>query len=249
MKIHSVNRQTTTTKARRVSICLLALAASLIFTRPASAGTYLTVSLNGEPSDFNGVPVAFTGNAGTPDISTIQLANDNNYLYIGITFTAPINLEFESGGGSLFLAFDTDSNPSTGFNVFGAGTVGSELGYQNDFPFQQSTGNFNSGSVNNGAALVAPFNNSSTSFMDIAVPLSSTFATGGAATFPNQSFDLAVYTQDLVPPDTSDNFTGALAYTLAVPEPNSFALFMSGALVFGIVFRRRSQRRFEPARA
>lgn len=241
MKIHSENRQTTITKARRAGICLLVIAASLIVARPASAGTYLTVSLTGSSSDFNGVPISFTGNVNTPDISTIQVANDSNYLYLGIAFTAPVNLQFLGSGGSVYLAFDTDSNTATGFDVFGAGAVGSELGYQNDYPFQQATGNFNSGSVTNGGALIAPYNNTSTTFMDIAIPLGSTFTTGGAPTFPNQSFDLAVYTQNLA--DSSDNFTGAIPYTLAIPEPNAFVLFMSGALVFGIVFRRRSQSR------
>jgi hypothetical protein len=221
-------------KIRRTSIRVLPLALSLaaLLLAPirAGAGTYITVSLDGSPSDWSGIPVAFTGNVNTPDISKVQLANDSNYFYIGITFTNPVNLQFTSGGGDVFLGFDTDSNSATGFDIFGAGQVGSELGYQNDFPFQQASGNFNSGSVSGGGGLIAPFDSSSVSFMEIGIPLNSTYVTGGLATFPNQSFNLGIYTQNMA--DSSANFTGALSYTLAeVPEPGSMALLAGGGIL------------------
>lgn len=213
----------------RIASTLLGLLGFACAWNSVQAGTFLTPTLDGNLSEWGSVPVAFFGNSNTPNVSTIQLANDNSYFYLAITYTAPVNLQFTTGGASVYLAFDTDSTVATGFNVFGANQVGSELGYSNDFPFQQSNGNFNSGGVNNGGGLIAPYNSPSVSTMEIGIPLNSTFQSTGLPTFPLPTFNLALYTQSL---PGSDNFTGAIPYTLAViPEPNSVALLAIGLVV------------------
>jgi hypothetical protein len=247
MRIYSANCLTVTGKAlysrlKLRAFCVLAPLFALLFaSASAQAGTFLTPTINGNLSEWGSVPVAFTGNGNTPNISKIQLANDSNYFYLAITFTSPVNLHFSAGGASVYLAFDTDSNPATGFNVFGLTPpqVGSELGYANDFPFQQASGNFNSGSVTNGTGIVAPYNATGVSTMEIGIPLGSTYASNGQPTFPNASFILALYTQNL---PGSDNFTGAIPYTLAVeavPEPSTWVAALLSAGVVGWSQHRR----------
>jgi hypothetical protein len=98
-----------------------------------------------EFDDWIGIPVAYTDALDNPngwiDVNNVQIANDNDNVYIRVTlhYASPIQLT------GLSLAFDTDQSTATGFDIFGLGLVGSELGYQADWPFQQATGVYNTG--------------------------------------------------------------------------------------------------------
>lgn len=75
------------------------------------------------------------------DIDEIQIANDADYIYIRTTLHNTTDIELSN----LFIAFDTDQNTSTGYNIFGLSVIGSEIGYQFDYPFQQEFAVFNTG--------------------------------------------------------------------------------------------------------
>ena len=131
--------KTATTKA-----ILLTLFTGFGIARNVSAGTYANISIDGNFSDWQGVPVVATAPAGTSgtnlDLASLSIANDESNIYLLVTYNAPVN---PNAGPSVFLAFDTDNHPATGFNVYSLGLVGSEAAWQNDFPFAQSNGVFN----------------------------------------------------------------------------------------------------------
>jgi hypothetical protein len=133
-------------------------------------------------------------NPGFVDLANFQIANDANYIYMHMTMhSAPLSL------GNLYLAFDVDQDAGTGFNVFGAGLIGSEFGYQTDFPFQQATGVFNTGApIITEVALIFPFWTEAGApvgnEIEWRIPLSAMIGPApGTPAFPGDSFDVMVY--------------------------------------------------------
>ena len=183
------------------------------FTVQVSGGTYAKISIDGSFCDWAGVPVLYTdasGDGSPIDLATIQIANDESNLYVRLTYHTAVNPQ--SGSGTS-LAIDNDSNPATGFDIFGLGLVGSEAGWQNDFPFAQSNGVFNAGGITGGAAVISPYNTSTTE-QEYAIPRSAIFTANGQPVFPGGSFNLLVYTTDAATNDVA----GAVPYTFA-PKP------------------------------
>jgi hypothetical protein len=163
----------------------------------------------------SGIPIATTDpadNTGFIDINEIQIANDDEFIYLRISY-------HNNSSVNTYLAFDTDQDLATGFNVFGLGLVGSELGYQNDFPFEQETGVFNTTHPPTGAtALIFPFWNIDGPQKEYAIPLDARFTDLGPGGIPfdtgpvftGNSFDLIVYSDQGLA-DVSE----VLSYTLA----------------------------------
>jgi len=181
------------------------------FAPKPAAGTYANITIDGDFTDWTNVPVRYidAGGDGSPiDLAGIQLANDTSNLYIHLTYCTAVNPQSGSG---VFLAFDTDNNPATGFDIFGLGLVGAEAGWQNDFPFAQSNGVFNSGVIDNGGALISPYF-STTTDQEYAIPRSATYDSNGQLVFAGSSFTLLVYTVD----GTAD-VAGPVPYTFALP--------------------------------
>ena len=112
-----------------------------------------TIQVQGEAAgtefnDWAGIPIAFTDNGGVADnpggfidINTIQIANDDDNLYIYVDLVTPDIVAM----ATMNLAFDLDNNLATGHNLFTLGAIGSELGYQTDYPFVQDAANYNTG--------------------------------------------------------------------------------------------------------
>lgn len=179
---------------------------------PASA-VYTNIVIDGDPSDWSAIPSLVSdppGDNGTgPDLATVQVANDSTHLYLRITYHAPVN---PNAGPHVFLALDNDGEPSTGFDIFGMGTVGSEAGWQNDFPFAQSNGVFNSGSLSNAAAAIAPFSTITTQ-QEYSISRAATFATGGGPVFPQPAITLLVYTD----PTGANETAGPIPYSFVSP--------------------------------
>jgi hypothetical protein len=179
-------------------------------------------------NDWDSVPLALTDPADNPselnliDIKDVKIANDANLLYVYAS-----GHQMRTNG--LYLAFDTDQDVSTGFNVFGLGLVGSELGYVNDFVFDQRTpGVFNDNKpdgggscctggpleLNNGGAAMYPGWDVEFDEREWGVPLDAVWSANEplGPTFPNATFNLILWTDQGV-----TDVTDAITYTLATP--------------------------------
>lgn len=190
------------------------------------AGTYANIVVQGaeapgtEFNDWAGIPVLDMDpldNPGGPvddpfiDIKDVQIANNGSFLFIRISYHG------NSSSGT-FVALDTDQNTATGFNIFGLGLVGSEVGYVNDFVFSQTNGIFNTnvsftgGPLGNGGALIFPFWDQDGTDKEMAIPLDAqvTFPAGPA--FPNPSMNILIYSDQGL-----GDVSTVISYTLASP--------------------------------
>jgi hypothetical protein len=149
------------------------------------------------------------------DIADVQIANDDDFIYVHVT-THGGHTSF----GNLFLAFDTDQNVATGFDPFALGVIGSELGYQTDFPFGQAAGVYNTGATIsgppplNGGAFIFPFWTEAGApqgtEMEWAVPRS--VMINGSPAFTGDSFDLAIWADS-----GFGDISQRISYTFAEP--------------------------------
>lgn len=189
----------------------LVMGAVWAFAVSASQAVYKNIVSDGDFSDWADVPVAAVDDSGDndtgPDLAMLKIANDETNVYLYVAYHAEVN---PNAGPSVHLAFDTDQNAGTGFDIFGLGIIGSEAGWANDFPFAQDTGIFNSGGISGGAAQIAPFY-ALTFEQEYAIPLSAVYVSGGAQVFPGTSFDLMVYTD----PTGTNEHISVVSYTLA----------------------------------
>lgn len=220
-----------------------ALMALAVFVGSTRAGTFANIVIDDLYDDWTGIPVLVTDpldGMGGPDIDTIQVANDNTYLYIRLHYHTAQSF-------STYLAIDNDSNAATGFDIFGLGIVGSEAGFANDYDFDQRAG-FNIGTLKDPVRLTEPESGSAilSSFVDstdreMAIRLDTTFDpfVGAGDVFPNDSFTLLLYS--LNAQFGESDVADPIRYTLAVPEPMSAVLLGCG-LGAVLCCRRRSKR-------
>jgi hypothetical protein len=193
---------------------LIAAAISGISSTSAMAGTFATMNIDGAFGDWTTIPVTSPDPAGDGnpiDIADISVANDNDYLYLKITYHTAVNPNI--GPEAMYLALDTDQNVGTGYNIFGLNLVGSEAGFQADFPFDQRT-SFNSGGLT-AAALLAPvdFGNPANVFttQEMSIPRNVKFASDNAPVFSGNSFNLMFYSF----PAAMNDVTSVISYTFA----------------------------------
>lgn len=217
-------------------ITMLAVTAAIAAS--ANAGTYKNIVADGAFADWDDVPVAATSplSPGVAiDFSSLKIANDASYVYFLITYNAPVNT-YDSGG--LYLGIDSDNNPSTGYGIFGSAAIGANAAFQNDFPFTQAAGNFNSGGTitrpDPGALYGAAPYNTVTLQQEIALPLSAVqvdLSSGGySGPVFTQNFGVEFYSSDTL---------GPVSYSLAaLPEPASIA----AVVALGSVALRRRRR-------
>lgn len=217
---------------------------SLLAVGTASAGSFANITIDGDFSDWAGIPVLDNDgadNVGNIDISSIQIANDDDFLYLRVSFHQPITVN-PTIDGSVFIAIDNDSNTSTGFDIFSLGLVGSEVGWQNDFPFEQSTVSFNAGGVTGGAAIISPLFNSAadasvtTSEREYALSRAATFSGSGSSIFPNGNISV-LFWADVGAGDVSS----AIPYTFApnpIPEPSTATMMLLGLVGLAAASRR-----------
>jgi hypothetical protein len=203
----------------------------------AFAGTYANITIDGDTSDWAGVPLAYTAPIGSSDAiqyDNVYLANDANNLYIRFTLYSARSDAFQNGFDNLFI--DTDNNALTGFST---GGIGSEMLVQWGAGYQEKNGGFNEGGINGLGWSIA----GSPDSMDFELSISrnATYASDSSPVFANDTIavllegdDTTYASVEFVPP------SGGLAYTFAaVPEPATFALvgfgllLMTGGLVRG----------------
>ncbi len=99
------------------------------------------IVVDGDVSDWAGVEPAYVdtvgdGNGTEFDFAAAYLANDEDYLYIRISFADVV--PFGEAGYRVNIAFNTDLDPGTGFG-FG-GQTGSEFFIQSGSVFDQRSG-------------------------------------------------------------------------------------------------------------
>ncbi len=184
---------------------------------PSFYTTSITVQGEPEGTEFDdwaasGIPIATSDpadNVGFIDIADIQIANDNQNIFIHVTY-------HDANSSGTFLAFDTDQDVLTGFDIFSLGFIGSDLGYSNDFAFEQEAGVFNTndmltgGPFGNGGALIFPFWNINGSQKEYAIPLDIGFTNPAEPVFVNSTFNLMVYTDQGL-----GDISEVITYTLA----------------------------------
>lgn len=193
---------------------------------------YTNIVVDGSFSDWSAVPLVAMDpsgdHGGGPDLAMLQVANDETNLYLHVQYHAAIN---PNASTSVMLAVDNDGNLGTGFNVFGLGLIGSEAGWQNDFPFQQTNGVFNSGSISGGGAAIAPYN-SVTIEQEYAIRLDALFDGDGSPVFPADAFDLLVYTD----PTAANETMGPVSYALSnrVEEPVFQSMTITNVMAFRV---------------
>src|SRR5213593_3640723 len=122
-----------------------ALMLALMCDSGVHAGTYKHITVDGDLSDWAGVPVANTQPPDTTQsiaYTNIYVANDENYLYI--RFAISTSDDPFTSRQNIFI--DADNNTATGFGA--GGYVGSEMLIQGGAGYQQKNGGFNEGAIN-----------------------------------------------------------------------------------------------------
>lgn len=164
--------------------------------------------LNGDPNtdpnvgtafdDWDNIPVAYSDPEDNPtfaDFKTVKLANDENYLYVYVEYYGNESL-------GTYVSVDADQDLGTGFDIRGFGIVGSEAGWQNDFPFSQLNGGWNEGPLyggpyGNGGAPIWPFWNLDGPEREWMIPLDVTHDSAGATpVFTQDTFDILIWTEE-----------------------------------------------------
>ncbi|MCW1921900.1 fibronectin type III domain-containing protein [Luteolibacter arcticus] len=192
---------------------------------PPPPSNYAAINVDGNSADWAGIPVTGTDPTGDsiPDIASVKVANDADYLYVLVQYNGAVDTNTLNGSPSTFLSLDNDANAGTGFNIYGLGQVGAEVSWQNDFPFAQDAATYNRGAVfTNGAAGISPYF-ANTTFQEYRIARNATYSIGGGPqqpVFPNNSIKLALWSDHGV----SAEFAGAVNYTFAAaPVAGNFA--------------------------
>ena len=195
-----MNTKSILTPTTALTLALLAL--------PCAAGTYKTISIDGDFSDWAGVPVAYTQPPDTTLLiayTNIYVANDQNYLYLRFAIAASGN-PFTSVE-NIFI--DTDANNATGYLV--SGDIGSEMLVQGGAGYDERSGAFNNGAVTGlgwQAAPAAP----ATEF-EMRISRAATFTSDNSLVFTNDTIALLFESEDssYVPHEYVPNVSGGLS--------------------------------------
>ncbi len=210
------------------------LALALAAAGTAQAGTWATITIDDDYSDWVGVPVVDSDpadNVGGVDFFEVQIANDADYLYVRNTYHT-------ANAISTFMGIDIDEDTATGFNIFGLDLIGQDAGWQNDYPFTSGDDVFNDGYGMSGdffgigAGLLAPYGDFVT--REMAIPLNVTLNEDGSPLFPDDTIRILFWTDSAGA--AGGDVSAVIDYQLAVPEPASLALLGLGGLA---MLRRR----------
>lgn len=178
------------------------IAAALLVTGAVTVGGALAqnsaIAIDGQFDDWANVPTIATDpadNPGSIDFVALQVANDENFVYIRYTLAAPANPQ---KGAGVYLSIDEDNNPATGFNPFGLGVIGSEASWQNDFPFEQATENFNTGNGLSDATYAASPYATETTSVEIKIPRTAKHNATAKRVFPEngKTIRIALWTEE-----------------------------------------------------
>ncbi|RLD98596.1 MAG: hypothetical protein DRI92_03655 [Aquificota bacterium] len=131
-------------------VTLLAIACLLLVPGAASQEEYgvvdaqpvfRTINVDGAVNDWSEIEPAYIDTVGDSngsdfDFAAAYIANDNEYLYIRVSFAEPA--PYGDAGWLVNVVFNTDLDPSTGYSF--AGLTGSEFFIQSGAVFDQRSG-------------------------------------------------------------------------------------------------------------
>ncbi len=228
--------KTTPTQTLKIGAILTVVMCGVVGS--ACAGTFQTITIDGNTSDWAGIAPAYTDEDGVNnpsgvDFQNVYLANDANYLYIRITLMQPADAITP---GNTYIWLDNDNNPTTGFQPFGNPNFGSSLMIIGDQAYQEAGGGFNEGTLTGATVAYGAAAIPGTDF-EFRIARSVTGVSGAFAGVPlldSSTIEVQLGTDS----GTGDSLPswsnyGALSYTFApVPEPTSVALAGLGLLFF-----------------
>jgi hypothetical protein len=229
-------------KIRKLNTLGILLATMCVAGISARAGTFQSITIDGNTSDWAGVPLAYTAPVGSSDaiqFENVYLANDANNLYIQFTLYSARPNAFANAYDNLFI--DTDNNASTGFYT---GGIGSEMLVQWGGGYQEASGVFNAGAINNLGWSIAGSPDSLD--FELAISRGATYASDNSLVFANNT--IAILLEGDNTSYTPVEFTpssGGLVYSFAlVPEPSIVAIAGLGLLFFAgrFIFVRKNSR-------
>ena len=216
----------------KLNTLTILLAAMCGVVNNTNAGTYANITIDGNMSDWAGVPLAYTAPVGSSDAiqyENVYIANDANNLYIQFTLYSARPNAFANGYDNLFI--DTDNNASTGFST---GGIGSEMLVQWGGGYQEASGVFNAGTINNLGWSIAGSPDSLN--FELAISRNATYASDNSLVFANNTIAILLEgdTTGYSPVEFAPS-SGGLVYTFAtapVPEPSTVAMAGLGLLLF-----------------
>ncbi len=185
-------------------------------------GNYATITIDGNFSDWEGVPWSYQGAMDTNAVNfaQIQFANDSNYLYGHFKLFSSCR-PFSDYYTHLFI--DADDNSQTGYEVSGA-LFGAEFMIESGFGYDERNGSFNDGSASNLGWAIAPA--ATTNEFEFRVSLSAQYP-GGAPVFRTNSFRILL--QDDRGPEIA--IATGLPYTLAPAVLGPLSISRAGSQI------------------
>jgi len=148
-------------------------------------GTFKHITIDGSFADWTGVPLAYTaavGAANAIQYENVYIANDQTNLYIRFTLYSP-RAAFANSFDNIFI--DADNATGTGYAV---GGLGSEMLIQWGGGYQEKSGGFNEGGINNLGWNIAG-SADSTDF-ELVISLGATYAADSTPVFSSSTLSL-----------------------------------------------------------
>jgi hypothetical protein len=174
------------------------------------AGTYKHISIDGNFSDWVGVPLAATKPQVIGDVISFEnlyVANDEDYIYIRFSLYSAAN-PFTSQQN---IFFDVDTNAATGYSENG---LGSEMLVQSGAGYRETNGVFNSSPITGVNWLAAPAVPASE--YEVRISRHSVY-TNNAPVFTNNTVTLFLETGENSGNKWFPDVVGGLLYTFVDP--------------------------------
>ncbi|HVU08996.1 MAG TPA: PEP-CTERM sorting domain-containing protein [Verrucomicrobiae bacterium] len=227
-------------KTRTIKNHAVLIAATCGIANIAHAGTFQPITIDGDFSDWAGVPLAYTALEGPSDAiqyDDVYVANDADNLYIRFTLYSASPDAFANSLDNLFI--DTDNNSTTGFST---GGIGSEALVEWGSGYQEKNGGFNEGGINGLGWQIAGSPDSMD--FELAISRNATYASDGSPVFTGNTISILLEGDD----SSYDSVefapsSGGIVYTFAsVPEPATFTVAGLGLLLLmgRFLFLRRN---------
>lgn len=196
-------------KSRKFTSFASLTAVACLFCSNANAGSFKSITIDGDFSDWAGVPLLHTSptnsNTSVVDYKDIYVANDDDYLYIRFTL-------HKSDNPFTFLQnifVDADNNGLSGFGA--GGYVGSEMLIQEGTGYQEKNGGFNEGGINGLDWLAAPIG-AGTEF-ECRISRATTYATDSQPVFASPSIAFVLEAEiSFTPTEWAPALVGGITY-------------------------------------